>query len=102
MPEKVTPEQRFDYIASRIKRHAEDIKMGAEELSSILISIAAQLLAKTPVKLPDVVATFLNDYLALKYPPPTLPVSLVPLVKPFALRDPRIHEDIALDAQRQE
>lgn len=78
--EKVTGEQRFDYIVTRLRRHAEDIDMGAEELSAILISIAAQLLAKTEVKLQDVVATFIADYLSAKEKraEPLKPISLVP------------------------
>lgn len=72
--EKVTGEQRFNYIVTRLRRHAEDIDMGAEELSAILISAAAQLLGQTEVKLQDAVATFIADYLAAKEKASTPPV----------------------------
>lgn len=71
MAEKLTPQQRFDYIWSRVKQHAENIDMGVEELAAILISATAQSLAtpKVKAKLADAVATFINDYLAAKERP---------------------------------
>lgn len=86
MAKKVTGEQRFTYIASRVKRHAEEIEMGAEELSAILISISAQLLAQTEVKLQDVVATLIADYLDRKERAKAAAPEL--LVKPIALVQP--------------
>ena len=81
--EHVTPQQRFDYIVTRVKNHAVEIDMGAEELSSILISTAAQLLGQTDVKLPDVVATFIADYLSAKGK--AQEKAAAPLVKPLEL-----------------
>lgn len=93
MAETVTPAQRFEYVVSRLKRHAEDISMGAEELAAILISTSAQLLGQTDVKLHDVVATFIADYLAAKEKaaakaaePIVKPVSLVPAILPSSPR----------------
>ena len=87
MAEKLTPKQRFDYIWSRVKTHAENIDMGAEELAAILISASAQSLARTEVKLHDVVATFIADYLAAKAIADGRAQQLRddPIVKPLAL-----------------
>ena len=87
MSEKLTPQQRFNYIWTRVKQHGENIDMGAEELSSILVTVAAQLLAKTPAKLQDAVATFIADYLAAKAKADGRAQQLreAPLVKPLEL-----------------
>ena len=100
--DRLTPKQRFDYIWSRVKQHAENIDMGAEELAAILISSSAQSLASTKVELQHPVATFIADYLAAKAIADGRAQQLRdgPLVKPLSLAQGSDVEATALDGPR--